>query len=347
MTSPPRFWQRRSWPAIALLPVAGLFNALVVLRRGCYRAGLLQRTDFERPVIVIGNLSVGGTGKSPVVAWLARQLREAGYRPGIVSRGYGGRGHDQPVLVAATDDPANCGDEPVMHAWLTGLPVSVCRRRSRAVRLLLDRQLADVVISDDGLQHHAMGRWRECVVVDGQRGLGNGWPLPAGPLRERASRLGEVDAVIVQRSSDAALDDRWAYAASGTFQLCVSGVMRLSDGRQLGVDSLSGQSVVALSGLGNPARFNAAVASLAGTVQPETRPDHHVYTADDPVFSGDRLVVTTAKDAVKIARLPVALERIHVLLVDVDPDDRMRCWAASLCQDLHRQWPVEERIDGG
>ncbi|MHB1292307.1 MAG: tetraacyldisaccharide 4'-kinase, partial [Sulfuricella sp.] len=195
-------WLQRQWSRltpwhVVLLPLSILFGLVAALRRVLYRAGLLRAIRLPVPVIVVGNISVGGTGKTPLVLWLADFLRQQGYHPGIVSRGYGG-GTQGVVAVDIRSDPAVVGDEPLLLARKSACPVWVGRDRVAAGNALLRAHTeCDVLVSDDGLQHYRLGRDLEIVVVDGERKFGNGLLLPAGPLREGVSHLRSVDAVVV------------------------------------------------------------------------------------------------------------------------------------------------------
>lgn len=270
------------------------------------------------PVIVVGNITVGGTGKTPVVAALTEYLRGRGYRPGIVSRGYGG-GHRHPTAVNTDSDPAQVGDEPVLLAQLCGCPVWVARDRSAAVRALLAASDCDVIIADDGLQHHALGRDLELVVIDGQRGLGNSQLLPVGPLRETAERLASVDWVLVNGGD-------WQWPGALRFELRPTAWVRLSDGARLPLDrgpfdaGHTDQSpldkgpldqrprarVHALAGIGHPQRFFDTLRELGLEPVEHAYADHHSYRAADLAFSERLPIVTTAKDAVKLRTLPAS-----------------------------------------
>lgn len=191
-----RHWVRFSWFTVALMPVSGLYAALIALRAAAYRTGLLRAHRVSVPVVIVGNITVGGTGKTPLVLWICDFLHERGFRPGIVSRGYGGEGRT--CAVRPDTDPALTGDEPVLLARRSRAPVWIGGDRAAAARaLLLAHPDCDVIISDDGLQHLALARDMEIAVVDARYGLGNGCSLPSGPLREGASRLERVDALVV------------------------------------------------------------------------------------------------------------------------------------------------------
>lgn len=297
-----------------LVPLSGLFRMLSGLRRRAYRRGLLSVTRLPVPVIVVGNITVGGTGKTPLVLWLVRALRSAGYRPGIVSRGYGGRQRG-PLAVTAGSDPAEVGDEPLMLAQCAQAPVYVGRRRPAAARALLQAHPdTDVIVADDGLQHYALGRDLEIAVVDGVRRFGNGRLLPAGPLRESPRRLDTVDAVVVNGGT---MD--WLEVASPIYQMRLEPVRlrRLGDpGDVRALDWLRGRRLNAVAGIGHPERFFAHLRELGAVVTPHPFPDHHVFRARD-LPAGT--VVMTAKDAVKCAAFARADDWVLEVDAAVDP----------------------------
>ena len=275
----------------------------------------IKRRQWDRPsavptvpVIVVGNLCAGGSGKTPVVAALAELLVAQGSSPAIISRGYGGRSQTRPVQVHGDSDPAAVGDEPVLLADRSGVPVWVCTHRRLALAAAVEAG-ADVVLSDDGLQHRALPRSYEVVVLDGQRGFGNGWLLPAGPLRQPLARLDAVDAVLVRGPCTV------AGLPGEMFDLSVTALVALSSGHRQSPDALAGQSVDALCGIGNPQQFSALLASLGMQVRLRAFPDHHRYRPSD-IDHWPGPVVTTAKDAVKLARLD--LSRADVLVLEIE-----------------------------
>ncbi|KLU19574.1 tetraacyldisaccharide 4'-kinase, partial [Proteus mirabilis] len=184
-----RIWSGKSWLYILLLPFSWLYGVITLLRRFAYQKGWLASWKAPVPVVIVGNLTAGGNGKTPIVIWLVEQLIQQGFKPGVVSRGYGGKSDHYPLLLTSNTSPAMAGDEPVLIHHRTGAPVAVAPNRRDAVKALLAQHELDVIITDDGLQHYALQRDYEIVVIDGQRRFGNGWWLPAGPMRERAGRL--------------------------------------------------------------------------------------------------------------------------------------------------------------
>ena len=216
----PAYWQRRGAIAVLLYPLSLVFRVLVWLRRQSFQHGLKKRTTASVPVIVVGNISVGGAGKTPLVIALAEQLADLGRAPGIVSRGYGGS-ETAATLVNVKAVPEVVGDEALMIARRTGMPVAVCAKRADAVQLLTDQCNCDVILSDDGLQHYALNRQLEICVIDARAGLGNGWCLPAGPLREPPVRLQDVDLVVYSGSEQ-------EVASDSDVRRAVSGFLRRS-----------------------------------------------------------------------------------------------------------------------
>ncbi|NTV71309.1 MAG: tetraacyldisaccharide 4'-kinase [Azonexaceae bacterium] len=290
------FEQRRLTPALwLLLPLAGLYGFLSALNRR-----LAKPVRLPVPVIVVGNIIVGGAGKTPLTLWLAQQLKARGWRPGIVSRGYG-RSGEGIVSVSADASPEAVGDEPLLLARRSGVPVWVGRQRAAAGEALLAANPeVNVVLCDDGLQHYALGRDVELVVFDA-RGAGNGWRLPVGPLREPLARLATVDAIIGNN-----LKSRFA-ASAPTFDMALqpSSFYRLDDPQQTcSAESLRGRGRLhALAGIGNPGRFFQTLESLGLNCENHPFPDHHRYSAADLAFASDGILLMTEKDAVKCAGL--------------------------------------------
>lgn len=289
MTALESAWYGRPRWSLLLFPLSLLYGLAVGIKRLLYRIGLLQVVESAVPVIVVGNLTVGGTGKTPVVIALVRMLRARGLRPGIVSRGYGGNAPRYPLTVDADSDPAQCGDEPAMLARRLGVPVVVDPDRVRAVQSLASRGDVDVVVSDDGLQHLRMGRVLELVVMDAARGLGNGWLLPVGPLRESASRLKSVDMVLVHGGG----------AAEASFRLRLGDTQDLYAGARQPLAAFAGKTVQAVAGIGHPERFFNQLTKLGLHVIPHPFPDHHRYTEQDFRALPAGPVLLTEKDAIK------------------------------------------------
>jgi tetraacyldisaccharide 4'-kinase len=294
-------WYRTSPPPLPLRALSRLFGLIVRARRAAYRRRWLRAVRLPRPVIVVGNLSVGGSGKTPLVIWLAQRLRAAGLAPGIVLRGYGGSAAraNTPLQVESDSDPAVVGDEAVLLRQRSAEPVAVGRDRASAARLLL-RQGVDVIISDDGLQHLALARDFEIAVIDGERGLGNGWLLPAGPLREPRSRLSQVDATVI--NGEGAFRSQWAAAGPRPLLMRLAGDCLLPLGGGAGtlpLSNLAGSRVHAVAGIGHPGRFFSQLRSAGLAVIEHPFPDHHRFRADELAFGDGLPLLTTEKDAVK------------------------------------------------
>ena len=283
-----------------LVPLSLIFFLLVACRRLAYRVGLFKVRRLPVAVIVVGNLGVGGSGKTPLTLCIVQWLIELGYHPGIISRGYGGRARS-PMPVRADSDPALIGDEPVLLAHRAACPVWIGRKRVEAGRQLLAcHPEVDVLVADDGLQHYALHRDMEIVVVDGKRGFGNGRLLPAGPLREPLGRLATVDAAVINGGNP---DDFILLPPSFAMRLRGATFHNLRDPARTSVAAelianSAGQQIHALAGIGNPQRFFDHLERLGLKVTPHAFPDHHVYTAND-LPAGTLLM--TEKDAVKCA----------------------------------------------
>lgn len=292
-------WLQRSWygphPIWFFIPLSWLFAGLSALRRGCYRTGLFYTAVLPVPVIVAGNISVGGTGKTPFIVWLAERLKQQGYRPGIVTRGYGGSSR-YVRLVTPDSDADELGDEAVLLARRTGLPVAAGRDRAVAAQMLLSRYSLDVLLSDDGLQHYALPRDFEFILLDGGRGLGNRWLLPAGPLRESAARLERAGMVVIKDVVGGSLDLPGALH----MQLDTGTAVSLLDGNRKPLSSFSGQSAAALAGIADPEQFFAALrAAGINITASRALPDHSRLGSLDLEFPGHGPVFMTEKDAVK------------------------------------------------
>jgi tetraacyldisaccharide 4'-kinase len=291
-----RIWYGNSPLRWALWPVSALYLALARARRAAYRRGWRPTVEAAVPVIVVGNVSVGGTGKTPFVIWLAEQLKQRGRTVGIVTRGYRGKGTVWPRAVTATSDPREVGDEPVLLARRTGCPVVAGPDRVACVEALLARSRVDVVLSDDGLQHYRLGRAFEIAVVDGARGMGNGLCLPAGPLREPPSRLQEVDATVVNGRG-------WGHAGVFRAEAVVTRVYQLKDGSLRSLDTFLKEPVHAVAGIGNPQRFFDLLRDAGLDVEAHPLEDHAEITLDDLTFDEPGAVLITEKDAVKCEHL--------------------------------------------
>ncbi len=281
-----------------LTPVAWLFTRLANIRRRKIVSKADRHWRAPVPTIIVGNINVGGTGKSPLVIWLVAQLMAAGYRPGIVSRGHGGRTH-YPFDVKLNSDPSATGDEALMLLRRTGCPVVVDPDRVSAAKFLLQQHDCDVIVADDGLQHYALDRDVEIVVMDGRRGLGNGLCLPAGPLREPVTRLSEVDFVVVNGPAKFSLP-----YSTVKMQLLPDVLIQLETGDSMPLDTQAlGHTVHGVAGIGHPARFFDTLRDLGFEVIVHEFDDHHLYSLTDLMFNDSLPVIMTEKDAVKVSQL--------------------------------------------
>lgn len=295
-------WYGRSPWLWLLLPLSLLFYLIISSRRLAFRRGWAVSQSCGVPVIVVGNITVGGTGKTPTVIALIEYLCSQGYRPGVVSRGYGAHPPATPWLVSAEQTADNCGDEPLLIARRTGVPVAIDPQRPAACQYLVTHQGCDVIISDDGLQHYAMARDIEIVLLDGSRGLGNGKLLPMGPLREPASRLQYTNAVIIngQQGSielpPSVAGISMSVMADAFVHIKSQDVMALNDWQ-------GGRHVHAVAGIGNPQRFFHSLEQLGFELITHEFPDHHRFSPTDLQFDDDLPVLMTEKDAVKCQSL--------------------------------------------
>lgn len=287
-----RIWSGESPLWLLLLPLSWLYGLVSGLIRLSYKVGFRRAWRAPVPVVVVGNLTAGGNGKTPVVIWLVEQLKKRGIHVGVVSRGYGGKAAEYPLLLTAETTTAQAGDEPVLIFQRTGAPVAVSPVRSEAVQALLTQAQVQIVITDDGLQHYALARDKEIVVIDGVRRFGNGWWLPAGPMRERAARLRSVDAIIVNGGT--------AQPGEIPMQLRPSQAVNLLTGERRDVAQLS--NLVAMAGIGHPPRFfstlQACGARLSNTV---ALADHQALSLEQvaALTEPGQTLIMTEKDAVK------------------------------------------------
>ena len=311
-------WYSQSrWPRL-LTPLAWLFSRVASRRRLQYLTGRKTPWRAPVPVVVVGNITVGGTGKTPFVIWLARELKQLGFSPGIVSRGYGGSAGTKPTRVGTLTGTDEVGDEAVLLAARTGCPVVVCADRVKAVQELLATRACDIVISDDGLQHYALARDLEIVIIDGHRGVGNGLMIPAGPMREPLSRLAEVDWVISNGKASGQHADETL--------MCIEPLrfVPLDETTQaINCNEFSRRypNVNAVAGIGNPTRFVQTLRELGINPFLHAYADHHRFERSELVFDNDWPVVCTEKDAVKLRELEAPGSNIFYLEIAVELDD--------------------------
>lgn len=287
-----RRWYDGSSRPWLLRPLTWLYRSVVAVRAWLYRRGWLASERLPVPVLVVGNITLGGTGKTPLVIALVEHLRRQGWHPGVVSRGYGGS-QETPALLPDEPDPTRFGDEPCLVRLRTGVPVAVGRDRPAAARKLLEAG-CNVIIADDGLQHYRLQRDVEICVIDGERRLGNGLMLPCGPLREPPSRLRRVDFRVCNGGE--------ANAGEVPMRLTGDRARHLRDSeREQSLHAFADRPVHAIAGIGHPARFFDSLRGQGLQVIEHPFPDHHAFVPDDLDFGDDLPVLMTEKDAVKCA----------------------------------------------
>ncbi|WP_269618344.1 tetraacyldisaccharide 4'-kinase [Zhongshania sp. BJYM1] len=314
-------WYGRPAWLLLLLPLMVLFRVVASLRRY-----VITSRSCGAPVIVVGNISVGGSGKTPAVLALAEFCRNRGFRVGIVSRGYGGKAPYYPYLLDENSTPSMAGDEPCLISRRSGLPVAIAPDRLAAATLLVEQQQCDIIISDDGLQHYRLARDIEVLLVDGQRGFGNGYCLPVGPLREPIERASTVDLTIINGGSDTLVGYTMTLTGDTALNLVSGEKCDLCDWPE------SQRRIHAVAGIGNPSRFFTALRNKGFDVIEHPFADHHAFRSVDVSFDDTHPVIMTEKDAVKCA--PFALENTWSLPVDADIDTAFFAEFAKLLERL-------------
>ena len=321
-------WYKDPFIGVLLMPLGFLFSDVVKFRKFLYRLGVLKKHSLPVPVIVIGNITVGGTGKTPLIIWLAELLKSEGYKPGIISRGYGGKSEVWPQRVTAGSTAEQVGDEALLIAKQTDCPMAVGPLRVDAARLLLEQTDCTVILSDDGLQHYALNRDIESAVIDGKRRFGNGYCLPAGPLREPIERLQSVDFVVVNGEA--------TEGREFSMQIVGNTAVNLVSLEQKSLQDFNKTSCHALAGIGNPDRFFKLLETAGVNCKTHSFPDHYQYQPGDISFPGTGLetsapVLMTEKDAVKCAMF--ADDRHWYVPVTAVPESG---FAKALLEKLHR-----------
>jgi tetraacyldisaccharide 4'-kinase len=297
MKSLPHYWDSINPLSILLLPVSGLFCLLAKLRALFYKKGWFASYRAPLPVIVVGNINVGGTGKTPLIIELVKQLQARGHKPGVISRGYGGNASSWPQQVTDKSTAQQVGDEPVLIYQRCACPMVVGPNRRADIELLLQQADCDVILSDDGMQHYALQRDLEIAVIDAQRQLGNGFCLPSGPLRETAARLLTVDLVLLNGGDAAQHSFR---LAAGT---CEPAGQTDLPSREL--SEFKNSRVHAIAGIGHPQRFFSMLQQSGIEVIPHAFADHYAYQLADLQFDDQLPVLMTEKDAVKCREFPL------------------------------------------
>lgn len=306
-------WYNDASGKIFLLPLTGIYCAINSFQRWKYRN---YHPKIPCPVIVVGNISVGGTGKTPLTIHLVKLLQKAGYKPAIITRGYGGKATSWPQSVTAESDPHLVGDEAVLMALNTKVPVYAGADRLLSIKQLTKDYNCDVIVSDDGLQHYQLPRDIQIAVIDGARMLGNGWCLPAGPLRERKQRLDACDMLVINgeinqnKSDDNAINQWFGMNLKGSL------LVNLLSNEKKPLEEFTGKNVHAITGIGNPQRFFKVLEQGGLQLETHSFPDHYDFKADDLQFDNDLPIVMTEKDAVKCRKfakqhywyLPVSAE---------------------------------------
>ncbi|SEH06221.1 tetraacyldisaccharide 4'-kinase [Candidatus Venteria ishoeyi] len=293
---PNRIWYQAKHPlSVLLLPLSWLFCTLVKLRRFLYQKAYLRSHQAAVPIIVVGNLTVGGGGKTPMVVWLTQQLQKQGYTPGIISRGYSGQSQTWPQTVSASSDPHLVGDEPVLMAQRTNCPLVVGPNRPVAVSYLLASYPCDILISDDGLQHYPLRRDIEILMLNGHRRYGNQRCLPAGPLREPMQRISQVNFIVVGETNN-----KTAHAGEWSAQRLLGDAHALLNGQKTcQLSDFSGKTVHAVAGIAQPQDFFTCLSAAGIQLITHAFPDHYQYQKADLDFADDFPILMTEKDAVK------------------------------------------------
>ncbi|MWN32424.1 MULTISPECIES: tetraacyldisaccharide 4'-kinase [unclassified Gilliamella] len=294
-----KLWYGKNRLFWLLIPFSLLYGLIAFVRRSLYQVGILKAWRSPVPIIIIGNLSVGGNGKTPLVVGLIESLKQKGLQVGVVSRGYGGNADSYPLILDKTTTTEQAGDEPVLIYQRTNVPVAVSPHRSEAVQALLKRYQLDVILTDDGLQHYALSRDIEVVVVDGKRLFGNGWWMPAGPMRERESRLKSVDLIIINGDSVNDLAQQYPNKAY-TMQLAPRYAVNLLTQERKPLSSL--QSICAIAGISNPNRFfDMLIKMQTNVIKTVPFADHQKFTLSllNDIANCDQTLLMTEKDAVK------------------------------------------------
>jgi len=276
-----------------LLPLTGLYCAINHYQR---QKQSKNHPKLSCPVIVVGNITVGGTGKTPLTIHLVKLLQQAGYKPAIITRGYGGKATSWPQSVTPETDPTLAGDEAVLMASRTGVPVYAGADRLLSIKKLLESNVCDVIISDDGMQHYKLPRDIQIAVIDGKRKFGNGYCLPSGPMREPKQRLKYSDLIVVNGKFTKESEDEKQWLS---MTLTGDVLVNLQTGKGIAIQQFSEKTIHAVTGIGNPQRFYYSLEQGGLTVITHSFPDHHDFQPDDLVFNDDLLIVMTEKDAVK------------------------------------------------
>ncbi|OGT26397.1 MAG: tetraacyldisaccharide 4'-kinase [Gammaproteobacteria bacterium RIFCSPLOWO2_02_FULL_42_14] len=288
------FWNKKTFLSIFLFPISLLYRSIFFIRQKLFQWAILKSYCVEAPVIIVGNITVGGTGKTPLVIAIAHELKENGWKPAIITRGYRGKNKNWPVLVMQDSDPVLFGDEAVLLAKKTGVSVIAGPDRVADARYAIAQSDCNVIISDDGLQHYRLQRDIEIAVIDGSVRFGNGFCLPAGPLRESVSRLKTVDFVVTNGKAEVG-----EYA----MQFVIDTFYLLNNPEKIiTVDALKNKKIIAMAAIGNPERFFDQLRDFGLQFSKRIFPDHYFFQAKDLMCASDEIIIMTEKDAVKCSK---------------------------------------------
>lgn len=316
------YWYDFNIVAFLMLPLAVVFCLISLLRRLMYKIYIFRSYKLPVPVIIIGNITVGGTGKTPMLVEVCKQLKLAGLKPGIISRGYGGKSKQWPLDVKQDSDALETGDEPLMLARRTQCPVVVGPDRVADAKHLLEHYDCNVILSDDGMQHYRLRRDFEIAIVDAKRKSGNGFCLPAGPLREPKWRLNSAD-LVIENGGDM---NEFAY------RVIAEKVISITSSKQAELKEFKDHLVHALAGIGNPDRFFNILETNQINYIPHIFPDHHVYRIKDLQFSDELAVIMTEKDAVKCKKY--SMNHYWYMPIDVDLSDKAQSKLDEIIQKV-------------
>ncbi|CAL1329394.1 tetraacyldisaccharide 4'-kinase [Candidatus Providencia siddallii] len=287
-----QIWFNKSWLYILLIPLSFLYELIIFLKKISYKIKLLRSWKSPIPVIIVGNITIGGNGKTPVVIWLVESLKKEGYKVGVISRGYKGKTKKYPLIVDSNTTTQTAGDEPILIFQRTKVPIAVAPKRKKAIQTLLNKFILDVIITDDGLQHYALQRDYEIIVIDGQRRFGNGFLLPAGPMRERKNRLTKVNALIINGGNSIEKEIEMSLEGNFCINLLTKKICKITDFN----------SVVAIAGIGFPYRFFMYLKNK-GLILINTYAfsDHKYYKLQELISltKQNEILFMTEKDAVK------------------------------------------------
>jgi tetraacyldisaccharide 4'-kinase len=327
-----QYWQSINWLTLLLYPLSLLYQFVVFIRRLCYKFSCFKSHTFPVPIIIVGNITVGGNGKTPLIIYLLEEFKKKGYKPGVVSRGYGAINPDLDsggcIIVDMTQTAKSQGDEPWMIANKTSCPVVIGRKRSHAVELLLKEFDCDIVLSDDGLQHYAMSRDIEICVVDTSKNFGNRLCLPAGPLREPESRLKEVDYIVYHQTNkltnhtlSIAESSMTTSTTISTMQLTFDQCYHLTTHETIGLADLKQTTIHAIAGIASPQRFFIQLEQAGFKIIEHPFSDHYQYQLSDLEFNDSLPIIMTEKDAVKCNHFN--LENCYYFSVKADVSENL------------------------